>query len=451
MQRYNPLTQRIEHIKSFTERGEQGPQGVPGLQGPKGDKGDIGPIGERGPQGIQGTKGERGEKGEQGIQGLKGDAGPQGPIGPQGMQGPAGRDGAQGLTGQNGKDGLNGPIIHRTKTGIPGADLGKENDWVFNGVGEIFYKENGKWKFYRQIDSGVSLAQVKSLIGAGGVGATGPAGATGPTGTAGAAGATGSSAYEIAVAQGFVGTIGAWLTSLVGPTGAAGAQGLQGVTGPSGAQGIQGPTGTAGATGATGPSGLLSFANTGTGEGLIGYTLAAGEISFRKILAGTGVAVTTSGADITVSDRTVITTLSADSSVTGANFLTICSFNVVGSALYQLEGYGMYSSNTTTSGITFSTSFDTSTALTTMRTKYNVQVSASPGSSQYFYFTQSANNEAGLNSTSVQTKDVQFYMELSGIYKTNGAGVLSIGVKPEETAAGLTVKTHSTFILRRVS
>lgn len=55
------------------------------------------------------------------------------------------------------------------------------------------------------------------------IGATGPAGAPGAPGAAGADGADGASAYQIAVANGFVGTESAWLASLEGAQGPAGA------------------------------------------------------------------------------------------------------------------------------------------------------------------------------------------------------------------------------------
>lgn len=47
-------------------------------------------------------------------------------------------------------------------------------------------------------------------------------------------GSRGYSAYEIAVQQGFVGTVDEWLDSLVGPAGPQGEQGEQGVPGPTG-------------------------------------------------------------------------------------------------------------------------------------------------------------------------------------------------------------------------
>ncbi len=80
------------------------------------------------------------------------------------------------------------------------------------------------------------------------------------------AGADGDSAYEVAVAQGFVGTEAQWLASLVGPQGPAGAQGPQGLpgadgadgaVGPQGPQGIQGPAGADGAVGPAGADGAV--------------------------------------------------------------------------------------------------------------------------------------------------------------------------------------------------
>ncbi|WP_406125011.1 hypothetical protein OHQ89_23895 [Streptomyces canus] len=59
----------------------------------------------------------------------------------------------------------------------------------------------------------------------------------------------GDSAYEVAVKQGFVGTVAQWLASLVGPRGP---QGTTGTTGATGATGPQGPQGTQGPTGAPG-------------------------------------------------------------------------------------------------------------------------------------------------------------------------------------------------------
>lgn len=68
-------------------------------------------------------------------------------------------------------------------------------------------------------------------------------------------GPAGPSAYQVAVAQGFVGDVATWLTSLRGATGPAGSQGAAGPTGATGARGPSGPTGAAGPQGATGAQG----------------------------------------------------------------------------------------------------------------------------------------------------------------------------------------------------
>lgn len=72
------------------------------------------------------------------------------------------------------------------------------------------------------------------------------------------AGVPGDSAYEVAVANGFVGTEAEWLESLVGPQGDQGIQGVKGDKGDkgdTGNQGIQGIPGTNGTNGTNGTDG----------------------------------------------------------------------------------------------------------------------------------------------------------------------------------------------------
>ena len=66
---------------------------------------------------------------------------------------------------------------------------------------------------------------------------------SGTTGATGANGADGQSAYELAVADGFVGSLSEWLSSLVGPAGADGAAGPMGDPGPAGSDGVDGADG----------------------------------------------------------------------------------------------------------------------------------------------------------------------------------------------------------------
>lgn len=118
-------------------------------------------------------------------------------------------------------------------------------------------------------------------------GADGAPGADGAQGDPGPAGADGASAYEVAVANGFVGDEAAWLASLVGATGPAGATGA---TGPAGAPGTAATiaVGTV-TTGAAGSS--ASITNVGTSSAAIfDFTIPRGDAG-----AGGGGAVTISG------------------------------------------------------------------------------------------------------------------------------------------------------------
>lgn len=72
-------------------------------------------------------------------------------------------------------------------------------------------------------------------------------------------GSPGKSAYQIAVENGFTGTEAEWLDSLIGPTGSQGPQGIQGATGIQGIQGVDGPQGVPGANGANGVDGLSAY------------------------------------------------------------------------------------------------------------------------------------------------------------------------------------------------
>lgn len=87
------------------------------------------------------------------------------------------------------------------------------------------------------------------------------------------------SAYDVAVAQGFVGDQSAWLLSLrgaAGPKGDDGSPGAQGVQGLQGVQGIQGLKGDTGATGAKGDTGLTGAAGAKGDQGIQGMTGAPG-------------------------------------------------------------------------------------------------------------------------------------------------------------------------------
>lgn len=143
-------------------------------------------------------------------------------------------------------------------------------------------------------DAGIldSDATVNKL-GAGN-GPTGPTGPTGPAGPEGGGGADGLSAYEVAVADGFVGTEIQWLASLVGAVGPTGPQGIQGATGPTGGtgaqgiQGIAGPTGPTGGTGAAGTNGVTGPTGPTGGTGAAGAAGPTGPTGPAGVTGPTG-------------------------------------------------------------------------------------------------------------------------------------------------------------------
>lgn len=148
---YNKLTGALEKIlfEKKPKDGDPGPAGLNGQNGLQGPQGIPGPKGARGPKGLDGLNGKDGRDGKDGLQG------PQGETGPQGEAGVAGK----------------ANLIHST-TIMPQEDVGENSDWAFTALGEIFYKEKNKWKFYRKIDS--SPARVRKLQNIGNVKITNP-------------------------------------------------------------------------------------------------------------------------------------------------------------------------------------------------------------------------------------------------------------------------------------
>lgn len=128
----------------------------------------------------------------------------------------------------------------------------------------------------------------------------------------GATGVPGKSAYEVAVEQGFTGTVTQWLASLVGPqgvqgiqgqTGSAGATGATGATGAAGATGTQGPKGDTGAQGPTGPQGP-------SGSGGASIVSRGGRIDTQIItlvpVAGWAIVATSGGVEIGTSVPAIV-------------------------------------------------------------------------------------------------------------------------------------------------
>ena len=170
-------------------------------------------------------------------------AGIQGPVGPSGASGPSG---PQGVAGQSAYD-----------LWLAQGNTGTVQDFLSTSAYQIWLAQGNTGTAQDFLNTLVGPSGPQGIQGIQGIpgingtnGATGPQGPQGIAGVNGVNGTDGSSAYEIAVLNGFVGTETQWLLSLVGATGPAGAIGAQGP------QGIQGPVGNDGATGQQGPIGL---------------------------------------------------------------------------------------------------------------------------------------------------------------------------------------------------
>ena len=165
------------------ERGEPG-QSITGEMGERGDKGERGPKGERGEVGPKGDRGLKGDKGERGAKGEAGDSGPKGDKGDKGDRGEQGRRGERGHSVLSGRR-------------DPDAEDGRNGDFWINTANATIFGPKG--------DGSEAWGQPTSLRGP-----------LGPRGL------SGRSAYEVAVANGFVGTEEEWLASLGGEGGGGG-------------------------------------------------------------------------------------------------------------------------------------------------------------------------------------------------------------------------------------
>ena len=304
--------------------GPAGPQGIQGVAGPTGATGATGPVGPQGPIGLTGATGSQGLPGIQGVAGPTGATGAIGPVGPQGAQG---LPGTNGINGTNGVDGAVGATGSQGIQGLPGIQgvagpigpvgpIGAQGLPGTNGT-------NGS--------SAYQVALTNGFVGSESQWLASLAGATGATGAAGTNGTNGSSAFQVAVTNGFVGTEAQWLASLVG------------TQGPAGATGLTGPQGIAGTNGSDATVTIGAINSTSDPKGA---TITAGELKLAPADASNGGIVTTGtqtfggskifSSDILVNGITV-------GNGAGNEFNT--KLNVLGSASFR--------TNVTNSGLIF--------------------------------------------------------------------------------------------------
>lgn len=274
-----------------------------GPQGPQGESGKDGKDGQSAYQ-IWLNNGHEGTETDflNSLIGPRGEQGPQGEPGRNGQDGAQGPAGAPGRDGQNGKDGATPSLKFGTITSVgpdqpAKAELvdNKDNSYTLNltlprgekgetgGINQIIKPEltiGTVTTVNSDEQAGASLTKTSDTGYAinlnipagkpgeqgqqgepGKAGADGKNGADGQPGRDGKNGADGQpgkdgkdgkSAYELAVSQGFVGDLKAWLASLKGEQGPAGKDGERG---PQGEPGLAGQDGKNGQDGQPGPAG----------------------------------------------------------------------------------------------------------------------------------------------------------------------------------------------------
>jgi hypothetical protein len=254
-------TQWVSIADSLTQlkgqQGDKGEQGTNGLDGNDGDSAYDAAV-SNGFVGTEiewlaslvGDKGENGQKGEEGysayelaanngfsgtetewlatLGGAKGDIGPKGDS-VKGEQGDKGIQGSKGETGQSAYD-----------SAVNNGFVGDESTWVASLKGEAGLDGNkgevGDSAYDSAVAAGFTGTEgewVVSLAGdKGDLGEKGGKGDKGDKGEIGDKGDTGSTAYELAVGNGFAGTESEWVDSLKGDAGGKGEKGeaVDGVT-----------------------------------------------------------------------------------------------------------------------------------------------------------------------------------------------------------------------------
>lgn len=203
--------------------------------------------------GFQGTK----QDWLNSLKGAKGDTGEQGPQGPAGQDGVDGTDGQDGEKGDKGDKGEKGdPGLSAYEVAVEDGFEGTKTEWLQSLVGDgelVVEGGDGKSAYELAVEDGFEgtlEAWLESLVGPkgdtgdqgpqgepgqdgepgpkgdkgdpgepGADGEQGPAGADGQDGSDGQDGADGKSAYELAVEDGFEGSLQDWFDSLKGEKG----------------------------------------------------------------------------------------------------------------------------------------------------------------------------------------------------------------------------------------
>lgn len=261
---------------------------------------------------------------------------------------------------------------------------------------------------------------------AGADGAQGPQGTAGAQGAQGPAGADGASAYALAVAQGYAGTLPQWLASLVGAQGPQGPAGNDGAAGP---QGAQGPAGADGADGDQGPQGIQGVQGPAGADGAQGPQ---GNPGPQGIQGPSG-----SGAPTIAT----ITSDQAFTSTTPAN-VTGLSVSLAANTNYRVEALILFTSAATTTGIKPTLTYPAVTVAS-----FNVDApAAADGTAGMFQGWITASGDA-VTATGVQATATTYLARIVGVIRPSAAGTLQVQVGTEVASSAITVKAHSQLIV----
>jgi hypothetical protein len=221
----------------------------------------------------------------------------------------------------------------------------------------------------------------------------------------GGGGADGASAYELALQQGFAGTLAEWLASLKGPPGNDGV-GEAGPVGPQGPQGIQGVAGSVGGVGPTGPQGPSGDASATT----------------VKLTAD----------------------LTASTSTTLANAAGL-SFAVTAGTYYSFEFVVLFQAAATTTGLRLGL---TCPAFSVYSARATIPIAADgvSGESQG-WLTTSGDSVLG---TGVQAITTTYAATIRGMILPSASGTLQVQYATEVSASGVAIKQGSHGIMRVV-
>lgn len=264
-------------------------------------------------------------------------------------------------------------------------------------------------------------------------------------GNGGPGGVDGKSAYQLALDEGFVGTLAEWLASLKGAAGADGEPGPAGPVGPSGADGAAGPVGP---TGPTGPAGADGAQGPQGAQGPAGAAGAQGPQGIQGPIGSTGPAGTTGPQGPSGDASAVTCKLTADAaaltSTTLAN-VTGLSFAVTAGSYYSFEFVVLFQSAATTTGLRLGLTLPAATGYSA---SVDIPIAADgTAGTLHGWLTSSGDSVLG---SGVQAAATTYAATIRGFVLPSATGTLQVQAATEVASSAITIKQGSHGIMRTV-